>query len=389
MIEQIRIQNYKTCKNVRIKIKEPFMALIGKNAVGKSNTLKGIHLASHQIWPEAAQPPLEKPNKNFSAEFVFQYKKEQLYYWLKVYQRKDIYVRDSLYIKANGKLTEVFNKNRKVTLKVRGHLSPIFLPEDVYGLDLLCSILLSEKEKPDFTAQVSKYRSQIFYVLSQLLGVKYYGVQEQPNLVPITEEEFSGWKKSPDSQTTKSPFSCQYYDFYKNRPNDFAQYMSLLQSLGLIEHILSFEPTKDSSNKGLGQFYVFLFKENGKYLSFESLSDGTKRVIRLLFHLLYGKPSLMLIEEPESSIHYGLLVKLLSIFQQYTEDKKILISTHSEQVLNQLKPEQLIYLYKEKGTTKAKYVAGRNLSSVRDYLAEVGPLGEYVTSGELEGDLEG
>ena len=198
MIEQIRIQNYKTCKNVRIKIKEPFMALIGKNAVGKSNTLKGIHLASHQIWPEAAQPPLEKPNKNFSAEFVFQYKKEQLYYWLKVYQRKDIYVRDSLYIKANGKLTEVFNKNRKVTLKVRGHLSPIFLPEDVYGLDLLCSILLSEKEKPDFTAQVSKYRSQIFYVLSQLLGVKYYGVQEQPNLVPITEEEFSGWKKSPD-----------------------------------------------------------------------------------------------------------------------------------------------------------------------------------------------
>ena len=66
-----------------------------------------------------------------------------------------------------------------------------------------------------------------------------------------------------------------------------------------------------------------------------------------------------------------------------------MISTHSEQVLNQLKPEQLIYLYKEKGTTKAKYVAGRNLSSVRDYLAEVGPLGEYVTSGELEDDLEG
>jgi hypothetical protein len=38
--------------------------------------------------------------------------------------------------------------------------------------------------------------------------------------------------------------------------------------------------------------------------------------------------------------------------------------------------------------TKVKYVTGKNLKNILKYLEEVGPLGEYITSGELEDDLE-
>ena len=160
------------------------------------------------------------------------------------------------------------------------------------------------------------------------------------------------------------------------------------ERLGLVNDIYIYEPKEEKSMKKSGYLFFPLFLINNNVLYFRDLSDGTQRIILLLIHLLYDKPSLMLIEEPESSIHYGLLIKLLSIFSQYSNGRRVLIATHSEQILNKLEPEQVVYLYLKDGMTKVKYVTGGNLKNIRKYLEEVGPLGEYITSGELEDDLE-
>lgn len=390
MITQIRIKKYRTCENVRIVMKKSLMALIGKNAVGKSNTLKGIYLASSQILPGGKSDELQPP-KGFTGEFVFMHKREKLVYTIKIRGKKEIYILDSLYIENSEGKIEIFNKNRKVSMRVIGSKYSVFLAPDITGLAFLFRIILikKEKRKATFMEGLYKYEAHFIEILTNLLKVKYYEIKDQPNLNPILERDFEKWKEKSTSIPPESRFSCQYYDFYKNRRKDFNEFVSIAKSLDLANDIFVYEPKEKKEMKKSGFLFFPLFLINNNYLYFNELSDGTQRVILLLIHLLYDKPSLMLIEEPESSIHYGLLIKLLSIFSQYSNGRKVLIATHSEQILNTLEPEQIAYLHLKDGMTKVKYVTGRNLKNIRKYLEEVGPLGEYITSGELEDDLEG
>ena len=382
MIKQIRLKEYLTCKNVNIVMQEPLMALLGKNAVGKTNTLKGIQLLASYMWG------LKTPTKGFSGEFTIQHKADNLIYVLKILGKKGAYVRDSLHLIVDGKRVEIFDKKRKIELTVTGFNKPIFLHDRMTGLGFLHGVILSKEKKPDFLATILKrYQGHISTVVFDLFRVRYYGVQNQPSLGLLGREEYEEWLKDPYSEDTKNLLACQYYDFFKNHQERFDEYNTLVKSLGVVDAINVLELSGDTKFE---KRYLcgFLFDVHGESLIFDELSDGTKRVLRLLFHLLYDRPSLMLVEEPESSIHHGLLVQLLSIFQQYSNDRKVLITTHSEQIMSELKPEQLIYLYIDRGTTQAKYLTGRTLRNVRRYLNEVGPLGEYVTSGELETDFE-
>ena len=83
-----------------------------------------------------------------------------------------------------------------------------------------------------------------------------------------------------------------------------------------------------------------------------------------------------------------MLEKVLSVLRQYTDDRIILFATHSEQILNQLSPEEIIYLQMKDGATQVKRLTGRRLKYVRRFLSGVGPLGEYATSGGLGADLD-
>ena len=387
MIKQIRIMNYRTCKNVRVSIKEPLMALIGKNAAGKSNTLKGIYAAARQVF-STSQLDIGSPEIGFNGEFVFQHKDEELIYKIKIHGKKERYILDSLHAKSGGESIELFNKKRKVSLQVIGSNTPIFLSAESSGLLFLSRLLLAKEKEPSFMTEPSKHQTRFINVLVSLGNVKYYGIKDQPSLNPIKEEKYKEWVENPHSAHHKNIFSCQYYDFYKNRREDFNEYLSIAKSLGIVRDINVYEPQDNHASKKTGFLFFPFFELNNGLHYFEELSDGTQRVLSLLFHLLYDRSSLMLIEEPESSIHYGLLVKLLSVLHQYTDKKNILIATHSEQILNKLKPEQMIYLSLVNGFTKVKYVTGRNLENIRRYLKEIGPLGEYVTSGELEADLD-
>ena len=151
MITQIRIKKYRTCENVRVSMKKPLMALIGKNAVGKSNTLKGIYLASQQILSGDKSDKLQPP-KGLSGEFVLMYKRTKLIYTIKIRGQKEIYILDSLYIENSEGKIELFNKNRKVSMRVMGSKSPVFLAPDTTGLEFLFRIFVikQEKKKPTF-----------------------------------------------------------------------------------------------------------------------------------------------------------------------------------------------------------------------------------------------
>jgi predicted ATPase len=84
------------------------------------------------------------------------------------------------------------------------------------------------------------------------------------------------------------------------------------------------------------------------------LSDGTLRFICLATLLLQPsqlQPDTILVDEPELGLHPYALVVLASLLQQASETKQIIVSTQSVDLVNQLKPEDVIVTERHEGAS--------------------------------------
>jgi predicted ATPase len=103
----------------------------------------------------------------------------------------------------------------------------------------------------------------------------------------------------------------------------------------------------------------FEFKLGGEWLEFDKLSDGTKRIIFVLFSILSPrgayptlngiqyyplntKPTaIIFLEEPELGIHPHQLHLLLLFLKEQAKTQQIILTTHSPQVLDILDKDEL------------------------------------------------
>ena len=117
-------------------------------------------------------------------------------------------------------------------------------------------------------------------------------------------------------------------------------------------------------------------------LSFNQLSEGTLRTMAMLFYIVTDKSELLLLEEPEVCVHHGLLNSVVQIIKEYGRTKQIIFSTHSEIVVDSLRPEQVLIVdkHKTKGTTVAHIpdkMSQAGFAALKKYLSTAGNLGEY------------
>jgi predicted ATPase len=112
------------------------------------------------------------------------------------------------------------------------------------------------------------------------------------------------------------------------------------------------------------------------------LSEGTFRALALLFYIVRGKRDLLLLEEPEVCVHHGLLDSVVAAIKEYSRDRQIVLSTHSDAVLDMLSPES-VRLVRANELTGTRVVAvstalsSRSLRALKEYLHTTGTLGEY------------
>ena len=74
------------------------------------------------------------------------------------------------------------------------------------------------------------------------------------------------------------------------------------------------------------------------------MSDGAKRILLLLTFVVLAELNnydLICIEEPENSIHPGLLRKFLYTISELSGNTKLLFSSHSPYLINYMQPENL------------------------------------------------
>ena len=128
---------------------------------------------------------------------------------------------------------------------------------------------------------------------------------------------------------------------------------------------LAFEPATDMGGAGA----MFFFSQ---------LSLGTRRAIRAITSLLFDKRSLMLMEQPEDSIHPDLLRKLIDVFRSYSGYSQIVFTTHSPEVLDVLDPDEILLVIAPEGKTEARRLSSQEVLGARRFLKNDGSLSEYI-----------
>jgi len=116
----------------------------------------------------------------------------------------------------------------------------------------------------------------------------------------------------------------------------------------------------------------------------DQFSDGTLRIIGMLWALLETKDNMLLLEEPELSLHPGIVKQLPDLMKKINKDLKtkiqsqILISTHSYELLSDksISGDQVLMLLPDKEGTQIKTASG--IKEVRDLLLAGMSVGDVV-----------
>jgi predicted ATPase len=116
-----------------------------------------------------------------------------------------------------------------------------------------------------------------------------------------------------------------------------------------------------------------------KRLPFEafSMSDGTLRALGLLL-AVYQRPtpSLIVIEEPEATIHPGALGAILDVLRVASRKMQVIVTTHSPDVLDAkwIEAKNLRVVNWDKGSTQVAGISEMSKKALQDHLMGAGEL---------------
>jgi predicted ATPase len=122
-------------------------------------------------------------------------------------------------------------------------------------------------------------------------------------------------------------------------------------------------------------------KHNKEPLDQRELSDGTLRFLWLLTILHSpNKPPLVLIDEPEVSMHPQMLMVLADAMKEASAQTQLIVATHSDRLLRWMNPEDVCVMDVEDGQTKMTWLDPERLKSwleryTLDELWHMGELG--------------
>ena len=116
-------------------------------------------------------------------------------------------------------------------------------------------------------------------------------------------------------------------------------------------------------------------KKEDKWFNMYQESDGTLRVAGILTALLQEPPLPIIgIEEPELTVHPGALPLLMDYLRQASKQSQVIITTHSPEFLDLVKPHEVRVVERTSGATSIHPMAQYQRKAVSDRLLRLGEL---------------
>ena len=392
-IKDVEILNYRSCIKTKFDLQDDLTALIGINGVGKSNILNSLQLLkrarrSRRYFGDELNENILTTNINLTVE----------------YEDKDVLIRSKIYYNTDERNNdEIFNIESKYRFSDGPARQWISIDPEFYDVaDFMNrkSLDVVPKNK-QFQSEKAKWEIKFLQKLSK---VTYYSATQfsDPSKCPISFElEDSRLSRSYRSNVSHEYFMFELHKTSKEKPETFELFLNTVnqQGIQIIDDLQFIEHEVPSSSYKVipgGQIQkidktrkivIPSVVVDGLNLSPNQLSEGTFKTLALVFYIINDDSELLLIEEPEVCVHHGLLNSLIELIQIYSKSKQIIISTHSDFVLDKLEPENILLIKKDKGTQAkglTKTLSQNDYKALKEYLENSGNLGEYWKEGGFD-----
>ena len=377
----LRIKNYRALRDVEFRDLTPLTVLIGPNGSGKSTVLDALDFLAEAVrgnlvgaWKKrdrfrGMRTQGEDGSIEFEVEFFLSLTIPRLRYKLGIDEAAGkFFVSEESIIEPGAELERIIEL-------VDAEPSPQWL-EDVFRINIY-----ERDGNPDryYTNTSSDP------IIHSTLAFSREREQEAPKtlalansiasyrLLHLTDDHLKGYsdagpreKLSPNGDNLPNVL----YYLHERHPETLARITAQLRHW--VPGLADVVPEITSDERLLLRFKDGPFE---KPLPAQYMSGGTMRLAALLT-LLYepGAAGLLGIEEPENELHPQLLPQLAEELIAASEDRQLLIATHSPALLNGLEPEQVWILHRgADGYTQATRAA--DLPGIPAMVAEGSPLG--------------
>ncbi|MDR1748086.1 MAG: AAA family ATPase [Spirochaetaceae bacterium] len=278
-----------------------------------------------------------------------------------------------------------------LTQQTRGNRNPIIRKEIMLKNGQTCI------SRPDHTDEEDEERLTQTYIEQITMNkdfrdiVNFLGSIQYMHLVPQLlkfPEAFSG----PD--LPEDPFGKGFLRTVAKTPSDTRN-----SRLSKIQGVLQIAVPQLKDLKyidDIGQPHLEVtyehWRPNGAKQTETQLSDGTLRLIGLLWSLFGGK-GILLIEEPELSLHAAIVEQLPELFHSILRSKKrqLIITTHSPELLSHkgISLSEILMLQPENEGTKATLAKDRReiASLLKDGLTPAEAILPYTRPNIIQGLL--
>lgn len=372
-IKKIKIANFKSFKDLEVELGR-FNVLIGGNASGKSNFVQifkflrdikdyGLDNAiSMQGGIEYLRNMSIGSSENFSVEVVAstegyrfaQVGSREISSVAKIYEaiyefsikfREDVLkfeiLEDKLRLKCELKATgEIGEKGEIILSNVNGKAKiDSTLPEEVLIEDILPKFLTERlqpgkpllAEDPFFLMFIPPREKSIF----SNVAIYDFDSKLPKKSVPITGKV----ELEEDGSNLAIVLKNILWDEDKKR-----KFSNLLKDL--LPFVEDVDVEKFSDRSLLLKLREIYIQE--QYLPAFLISDGTINVIALLVALYFEKKPLIIIEEPERSIHPYLISKVVDMMKDASQQKRIIVTTHNPEVVKYAGLENILLVSRDK-----------------------------------------
>lgn len=320
MIEELKIRNYKSIRDLTLKLK-PINVLIGANGAGKSNFISFFKLL-HIIYEQHL----------------------------------------SSYVASVGGVDNLLHFGRKQSDYLFGLIN--FDNQNAYQFELKPNIrnqfyfeeeaqLFNGYQKPNYS---DWYRANITPANREESALKETNSQSAYHLKPYFEE-FKVFHFHDSSDSAKIKLLNRLHDnkYLKSQGENLAAFLFFLQKkypkhfkriVATVRSIAPFFDRFDLAPDRFDETSIQLeWKEKGSdmYLNAHHLSDGSLRFIALATLLMQPQPpKTIIIDEPELGLHPVAINKLAALIKKASVNSQIIISTQSTNLVDNFTPEDIV-----------------------------------------------
>jgi energy-coupling factor transporter ATP-binding protein EcfA2 len=414
MLKRIVLENYRSCLHTSVDLHPNLSVLIGPNGSGKTNILQGIMLLGQMARGQEHAPGLKRLTSTSRIRATFDWPHSDAELRASV----DSYTNESnrdVIVNSRQKWRFETKTRRRRSFSSDFHLGAVsahqqgFFLHDTMPAEVVQRNLYWHRhyQYQLWRQNIPKWvKSLLDGVADYSLGIRYYGASQftNPGTCPTSFEiEREGAQRGLHRISGHARILYGMYSASRaDSKSQYARFIDIVGPKGLrLIDALNFREVKTSSteyNVRVGGkverrrrdnlLVIPQFRIGAQTLSPNQLSEGTFKTLALLFHIITDNSTALLIEEPEVCVHHGLLASILELVRSYSSRKQMILSTHSDYVLDHVEPENVYRVtFTHAAGTVARHIrktmTSKEFAALRNYLEREGNLGEYWREGGL------